>query len=60
MLPAVGASTCASGNQVWSGNIGTLIKKPKVNSKNKVLDCEEVRAKFASESKSTASEPLAP
>ena len=23
--PAVGASTCASGSQVWNGNIGTLI-----------------------------------
>ena len=29
-------------------------------SKNKVLDWEEVRAKLASESKSTASAPLAP
>src|SRR5438094_7474440 len=25
--PAVGASTCASGNQVWNGNIGTLMAK---------------------------------
>src|SRR5262252_5386592 len=25
---AVGASTCASGNQVWKGNIGTLMAKP--------------------------------
>ena len=24
----VGASTCASGNQVWNGNIGTLMEKP--------------------------------
>src|SRR5690242_8114363 len=24
-LPAVGASTCAAGNQVWKGNIGTLM-----------------------------------
>jgi hypothetical protein len=24
-LPAVGASTCAAGSQVWNGNIGTLI-----------------------------------
>ena len=23
-LPAVGASTCASGNHVWNGNIGTF------------------------------------
>ena len=27
--PAVGASTCASGSQVWNGNIGTLMAKPK-------------------------------
>src|SRR2546425_11548193 len=26
--PAVGASTCASGNHVWNGNIGTLIANP--------------------------------
>src|SRR5271165_430837 len=32
--PAVGASTCASGSQVWNGNIGTLIAKPKKNAKN--------------------------
>ena len=25
---AVGASTCASGSQVWNGNIGILIAKP--------------------------------
>src|SRR5712675_1954521 len=25
--PAVGASTCASGNQVWTGHIGTLTAK---------------------------------
>jgi len=25
--PGVGASTCASGNQVWRGKIGTLIAK---------------------------------
>ena len=24
-LPAVGASTCAAGSQVWKGNIGTLM-----------------------------------
>ena len=24
-LPAVGASTCAAGSQVWNGNIGTLM-----------------------------------
>ncbi len=29
--PPVGASTCASGSQVWSGNIGTLIAKASAN-----------------------------
>ncbi len=29
--PAVGASTCASGSQVWNGNIGTLMAKPMKN-----------------------------
>src|SRR5271155_4239106 len=29
--PAVGASTCASGNHVWNGNIGTLIANPRKN-----------------------------
>src|SRR6516162_3129352 len=32
--PAVGASTCASGSQVWNGNIGTLIANPMKNAKN--------------------------
>src|SRR3974377_50533 len=32
--PAVGASTWASGSQVWNGNIGTLIAKPTKNAKN--------------------------
>src|SRR5215470_16701968 len=27
--PAVGASVCASGSQVWNGNIGTLMAKAK-------------------------------
>src|SRR5215471_16307796 len=26
--PAVGASVCASGSQVWKGNIGTFTAKP--------------------------------
>ena len=32
--PAVGASTWASGSQVWKGNIGTLIAKAKKKAKN--------------------------
>ena len=31
--PAVGASVCASGSQVWNGNIGTLIAKPRKNAR---------------------------
>ena len=27
--PSVGASVWASGNQVWNGNIGTLMAKPR-------------------------------
>ena len=30
-LPAVGASTWASGSQVWNGKIGTLIAKASAN-----------------------------
>src|SRR5882757_9122075 len=33
--PAVGASTWASGNQVWNGNIGTLMAKAKKNARNR-------------------------
>ncbi len=29
--PAVGASVWASGNQVWNGNIGTLMAKDRAN-----------------------------
>ena len=32
--PAVGASTCASGSQVWNGNSGTLIAKARKNARN--------------------------
>ena len=32
--PAVGASVCASGSQVWNGNIGTLIAKPRKKARN--------------------------
>src|ERR1700732_521768 len=33
--PAVGASVCASGSQVWNGNIGTLHAKKKKNTQKK-------------------------
>src|SRR5215831_4513108 len=32
--PAVGASVCASGSQVWKGNIGTFTAKPTKNAQN--------------------------
>jgi hypothetical protein len=32
--PAVGASTCASGSQVWNGNIGTLMAKASAKAAN--------------------------
>ena len=31
--PPVGASTCASGSQVWTGHIGTLTAKAKKKAK---------------------------
>ncbi len=31
--PAVGASTCASGSQVWNGNIGSLMAKASPNAR---------------------------
>src|SRR6218665_2377599 len=39
--PAVGACTCASGNQVCSGNNGTLIAKP-ANNPQKIQNCAVV------------------
>jgi hypothetical protein len=36
--PAVGASTCASGSQVWKGKIGTLIANP-ANRSRKMSAC---------------------
>src|SRR5690349_20390175 len=32
--PAVGASTCASGNQVWTGHIGTFTANDAISAKN--------------------------
>src|SRR5580700_9863484 len=32
--PAVGASTCASGSQVWNGHIGTFTANEAKNAKN--------------------------
>src|ERR1700686_4607345 len=43
--PAVGASVCASGSQVWNGNIGTLMANAKKKAQNSstcecVSNCE--------------------
>ena len=32
--PTVGAAVCASGSQVWNGNIGTLTAKPRNSAAN--------------------------
>ena len=36
-LPAVGASTCASGNHVCSGNTGTFTMKPTLIARNSAI-----------------------
>ena len=35
--PAVGASTCASGNQICTGNIGTFAAKDKKNANHNIF-----------------------
>jgi hypothetical protein len=35
--PSVGASTCASGNHIWNGNIGILTANPKKNKNHKTI-----------------------
>src|SRR5204863_109585 len=39
-LPAVGASVCASGSQVWNGNIGTFTANPTKNAQNTHHRCQ--------------------
>src|SRR5207244_8613937 len=52
--PAVGASVCASGNQVWNGNIGTLMAKAKKKpQKSQVLNASEDCDTEARDRKST-------
>src|SRR6266849_1346055 len=41
-LPAVGASTCASGSQVWNGKIGTLTANPRNNRMNATPPSEKM------------------
>ena len=42
---AVGASTCAQGNHVWNGQIGTLIAKPMKRPIQKILSSGDVQPK---------------
>ena len=35
--PAVGASTCASGNQVWNGHIGIFTTKDAKNANHRII-----------------------
>ena len=64
--PAVGASTWASGSQVWNGNIGILIAKARKNAPNarswssigKPLDA--AKARRASKSNAPVQVPVAP
>ena len=44
--PAVGAYTCASGSQVWKGNIGTLMAKAKANAKKSQICSESGRPRL--------------
>jgi hypothetical protein len=48
--PAVGASTCASGSQVWNGNIGTLTANARKKAPNSQNDAvfDRFRARMAS------------
>jgi hypothetical protein len=41
--PAVGASTCASGSQVWNGNSGTLIANASANARKNRARSVELR-----------------
>ena len=38
-LPAVGASTCASGSHVWNGKSGTLIANAMKKARNNISEC---------------------
>jgi hypothetical protein len=44
--PAVGASTCASGNQVWNGNIGTFTANARKNAPNNHFAAVDVTRAF--------------
>ena len=47
MEPIVGASTCASGNQIWKGNIGILTAKGIKKNIHKKICSSEVRIMFS-------------
>ena len=49
--PAVGASVCASGSQVWNGNIGTLIAKARKNARKAAIWSPSVKPPVAANSR---------
>ena len=64
--PAVGASTCASGSQVWNGNIGTLIAKARKNARKAktwrlpAKPLVVAKSRRVTKSKAPTHEPVAP
>lgn len=54
--PGVGASTCASGNQIWTGKTGILTANPQ-NIKNQKRSCLCVK-KYDCKKKSNDDVPL--
>src|SRR5215472_12070058 len=58
--PAVGASVCASGSQVWNGNIGTLMANAKKNPQNNHTLRESGNLCAAASSVGMSKVPVAP
>src|SRR5262250_222636 len=58
--PAVGASVCASGSQVWNGNIGTLMANAKKNPQNNHTLSESGNLCAAASSVGISKVPVAP
>ena len=58
--PAVGASTWASGSQVWKGNIGTLMANPTKKARNTQNWRPEAYEVSISRSRSKVYSPVAP
>ena len=58
--PAVGASTWASGSQVWNGNIGTLIAKARKNARKAKNWSPSVKPLVAANSRSATKSKASP